>query len=146
MDPVTALQRLGGVATYGELLGPTTRSELLRALRHDRIIKVRRNRYALVDTDEQVRRAAAHPPTQPISSVDADEDGESDGLVWDLPNAEVGEEIENPPASPLSARNVTGQDGDILIGERPSKVPYVLLGVSAAIALVLVVIALLLIF
>lgn len=96
--------------------------------------------------DEQVRRAAAHPPTQPISSVDADEDGESDGLVWDLPNAEVGEEIENPPASPLSARNVTGQDGDILIGERPSKVPYVLLGVSAAIALVLVVIALLLIF
>ncbi|KRF35075.1 hypothetical protein [Nocardioides sp. Soil805] len=59
MDPVTALQRLGGVATYGELLGPTTRSELLRALRDDRIIKVRRNRYALVDTDEQVRRAVA---------------------------------------------------------------------------------------
>lgn len=96
--------------------------------------------------DEQVRRAAAHPPTQPIYSVDIEEDSDFSDPVWDLPNAEVGEEIENPPASPLSARNVTGQDGDILIGERPSKVPYVLLGVSAAIALVLVVIALVLIF
>lgn len=96
--------------------------------------------------DEQVRRAAAHPPTQPISSVDIDEDGDFSDPVWNLPHSEVGEEIENPPASPLSARNVTDQDGDILIGERPSKVPYVLLGVSAAIALVLVVIALILIF
>ncbi len=59
MDPVTALQRLGGVATYGELLGPTTRSALERAVRDGRIVKPRRNRYALVDTHEQVRRAVA---------------------------------------------------------------------------------------
>lgn len=59
MDPVTALQRLGGVATYGELLGPTTRPQLERALRDGRILKPCRNRYALVDTAEQVRRAVA---------------------------------------------------------------------------------------
>jgi hypothetical protein len=59
MDPVTALQRLGGVATYGELMGPTTRSALERAVREDRIVKPCRNRYALVDTDDQVRRAVA---------------------------------------------------------------------------------------
>jgi hypothetical protein len=59
MDPVAALQRLGGIATYGELLGPTTRAELVRALREERIVKLRRNRYALVDTHDQVRRAVA---------------------------------------------------------------------------------------
>jgi hypothetical protein len=59
MDPVTALQRLGGVASYGELMGPTTRSALERAVREDRIVKPCRNRYALVDTDDQVRRAVA---------------------------------------------------------------------------------------
>ncbi len=59
MDPVTALQRLGGIATYGELLGPTTRPELERALRDGRIVRPARNRYALVDTHEEVLRAVA---------------------------------------------------------------------------------------
>jgi hypothetical protein len=59
MDPVSALQRLGGVATYGELLGPTTRPELERAVRDGRIVKPSRNRYALVDTHDLVLRAVA---------------------------------------------------------------------------------------
>lgn len=59
MDPVEALQRLGGVAAYGELIGPTTRGALAAAVARGRIRKLRFDRYALVDTDAQVCRAVA---------------------------------------------------------------------------------------
>lgn len=57
MKPVEALQRLGGIATYGELIGPTTRQQLRTAVASGRVTKLRHDRYALVDTD--AHRAAA---------------------------------------------------------------------------------------
>lgn len=59
MDPVEALRRLGGVAAYGELIGPTTRGALAAAVRAGRVRRLRFDRYALVDTDEQVCRAVS---------------------------------------------------------------------------------------
>ena len=59
MDPVEALQRLGGVATLGELIGPTTRGQVRGAERTGEILRLRHNRYALVDTDHQRSQAIA---------------------------------------------------------------------------------------
>jgi hypothetical protein len=52
------------------------------------------------------------------------------------------EETENPPGTRIPASSVTGQDGQILMGEEPSKMPYIILGVAAFFALALIVIAL----
>lgn len=57
MDPAEALRRLGGVATYGELIGPTTRQQLRTAVASGGVIRLRHDRYALVDTG--AHRAAA---------------------------------------------------------------------------------------
>lgn len=57
MDPVDALVRLGGVASLGELLGPTTRSRLRTAVARGRVVHLRHDRYGLVDLDRE--RAAA---------------------------------------------------------------------------------------
>ncbi|GAA2003005.1 hypothetical protein [Brevibacterium samyangense] len=57
-----------------------------------------------------------------------------------------GDEVAHPPAPPVPARDVTQQDGDILVGEVPSKVPFLILAAFAAVALVLIVVALFLIF
>lgn len=59
MDPVEALQRLGGVEPLGELIGPTTRSQLRWAVRTGEVQRLRHNSYALVDTDQQRRQAIA---------------------------------------------------------------------------------------
>src|SRR5699024_7073708 len=62
---------------------------------------------------------------------------------WPLPNPDYeDEETENPPGSRIRASSVTGQDGQILMGEEPSKMPYIILGVAAFFALALIVIAL----
>lgn len=52
MDPVEALRRLGGVASFGELMGPTTRAELVAAVSSGSVVKARHDRYALTATDE----------------------------------------------------------------------------------------------
>ena len=63
--------------------------------------------------------------------------------AWSLPNADYeDEETVNPPGSRIRASSVTGQDGQILMGEEPSKMPYIVLGVAAFFALALIVIAL----
>ncbi len=60
MDPVDALLRLGGVASLGELLGPTTRSRLRTAVTQGRVVHLKHDRYGLVDlsTDRRVAGAA----------------------------------------------------------------------------------------
>ena len=50
MDPVDALRELGCVATFGELIAITTRSQVADALEDGRIHKPRHNRYCLADT------------------------------------------------------------------------------------------------
>ena len=63
--------------------------------------------------------------------------------AWSLPNADYEEEeTVNPPGSRIRASSVTGHDGQILMGEEPSKMPYIVLGVAAFFALALIVIAL----
>jgi hypothetical protein len=59
MDPVEALRELGGVATFGELIGCATRAEIAAALAGGRIRKPRHNRYCLVDENEIVQAVAA---------------------------------------------------------------------------------------
>lgn len=59
MDPVEALQRLGGVASLTELTGSTTRAQLRTAVAAGRIAHLRRDRYALVDADPDRATAAA---------------------------------------------------------------------------------------
>ncbi|MBE7325656.1 hypothetical protein IEQ44_13470 [Nocardioides sp. Y6] len=58
MDPVDVLRRLGGIATYQEILGPCTRKQLRHAVAQGQVIHARRDRYALVDT-EATRLTAA---------------------------------------------------------------------------------------
>ncbi len=100
------------------------------------------------DDDQRLRMSAAHPPTQPIDSVSLDADSDDDAAlteeVWELPGS--GEDSAEPPAPPLSARDVTEQDGEILVGDRPSALPYILLGVAGALALALVIIGLVMLF
>ncbi|RAE31795.1 hypothetical protein DN540_40785, partial [Burkholderia multivorans] len=63
--------------------------------------------------------------------------------AWALPNADYeDEETENPPGHRIKASAVTGHDGQILVGEEPSKVPFIVLGVAALFAVALIVIAL----
>lgn len=59
MDPVDALNRLGGVASLGELLGPTTRARLRTAVAHGRVVHLKHDRYGLVDLSSDQRTAVA---------------------------------------------------------------------------------------
>lgn len=84
--------------------------------------------------DDAARALAANPETRPMDTVPE---------AWSLPNADYeDEEIENPPGDRIRASAVTGQDGQILMGEEPSKVPYIVLGVAAFFAIALIVVAL----
>ena len=58
MDPVAALRELGGVGTFRELLGLTTRSQLLVAVGSGVIHKPRHDRYCLADLDGTMRAVA----------------------------------------------------------------------------------------
>lgn len=58
MDPVAALERLGGVAPYADLVQLTSRRRLRTALDHDVVRRSGRDRYVLPAAD-QARRAAA---------------------------------------------------------------------------------------
>jgi hypothetical protein len=85
-------------------------------------------------SDDAARALAANPETRPMEAVPE---------AWSLPNADYeDEETVNPPGSRIRASSVTGQDGQILMGEEPSKMPYIVLGVAAFFALALIVIAL----
>jgi hypothetical protein len=84
--------------------------------------------------DDAARALAANPETRPMDAVPE---------AWSLPNSDYeDEETENPPGARIRASSVTGQDGQILMGEEPSKMPYIVLGVAAFFALALIVIAL----
>ncbi|WP_413335308.1 hypothetical protein ACH82I_02630 [Brevibacterium sp. GP-SGM9] len=84
--------------------------------------------------DDAARALAANPETRPMDTVPE---------AWSLPNANYeDEETENPPAERIRASAVTGHDGRILVGEEPSKVPFIALGVAATVAVALIVIAL----
>ena len=58
MDPVEALRELGGVAPFGELIGLTTRPQIVAAMAGGRIHKPRHNRYCLADADGLMRAVA----------------------------------------------------------------------------------------
>ncbi|WP_211977718.1 hypothetical protein [Brevibacterium sp. W7.2] len=84
--------------------------------------------------DDAARELAANPETRPMDTVPE---------AWSLPNADYeDEETENPPGTRIKASAVTGYDGQILVGEEPSKVPFIVLGVAALFAVALIVIAL----
>ncbi|RAG68682.1 hypothetical protein DN536_35105, partial [Burkholderia multivorans] len=84
--------------------------------------------------DDAARALAANPETRPMDAVPE---------AWALPNADYAdEETENPPGHRIKASAVTGHDGQILVGEEPSKVPFIVLGVAALFAVALIVIAL----
>ena len=85
-------------------------------------------------SDDAARALAANPETRPMDTVPE---------AWALPNSDYeDEETENPPGTRIRASDVTGHDGRILVGEEPSKVPFVVLGVAAIFAVALIVIAL----
>ena len=84
--------------------------------------------------DDAARELAANPETRPMDTVPE---------AWSLPNSDYeDEETENPPGTRIKASAVTGYDGQILVGEEPSKVPFIVLGVAALFAVALIVIAL----
>lgn len=92
------------------------------------------NTTAETSPDDAARALAANPETRPMDTVPE---------AWSLPNANYeDEETENPPAERIRASAVTGHDGRILVGEEPSKVPFIALGVAATVAVALIVIAL----
>ncbi len=59
MDPVLALERLGGIAGRGELRALTTRSSLTRALEAGTVVRLARNQFALPGADAARALAAA---------------------------------------------------------------------------------------
>ncbi len=84
--------------------------------------------------DAAARAMAANPETRPMDAVPE---------AWALPNPDYeDEETENPPGTRVRAAAVTGNDGQILVGEEPSKVPFIVLGVAALVAIGLIVVAL----
>lgn len=112
----------------------------------------------------------ANPPTTPMAAIDQEAFGADDrGTVtfrtsespvfssatpasdpWTRALAddeeEDSDELEEPPARPMSARSVTNEDGTVLVAERNSMVPYIVLGATGFVALVLVIVALTLLF
>jgi len=87
-----------------------------------------------------LRERAAGPSTRPLASIDPSL------LAEELPDEREGEEVDAPPAPPMSARNVTYEDGEILVGDHPSPMPYIVLGIAGLLAIVLIVLALMLLF
>lgn len=73
MDPVEALNRLGGVASSGELIGATTRRQLRTAVKSGRVVHARHDRYTLVDL--HAHRAAAVAAGGVVSHLSA-------ALLW----------------------------------------------------------------
>ncbi|UVI37699.1 hypothetical protein [Brevibacterium spongiae] len=84
-------------------------------------------------SDDAARALAANPETRPMDAVPE---------AWALPNTDYeDEETENPPGTRIRASSVTGADGQILMGEEPSKMPYIVLGIAAFFAIALIVVA-----
>ena len=69
MDAVAALTRLGGCATWGQLLGLTTGYAVRRASRRGRIVRLARGRYGLPAVEEH--RREAHRRTAVLSHLSA---------------------------------------------------------------------------
>lgn len=112
----------------------------------------------------------ANPPTTPMSAIDESaatggsrgtdtfRTSESPVFRTSRPAAdpwsrlgqedeeEDSDELEEPPARPMSARSVTNEDGSVLVAERNSMVPYIVLGVTGFAALILVIVAITLLF
>lgn len=113
----------------------------------------------------------ANPPTTPMSAIDADALAADDRGTGTFrtsespvfrasrpvsdPWAQLGDsaeeeedsdELEEPPARPMSARSVTNEDGTVLVAERNSMVPFIVLGATGFAALVLVIVAITLLF
>ncbi len=87
-----------------------------------------------------LRNEASGPATMPLESVKISPE-ESQTL-----QADEGEEVDNPPVGPMKARDVTYGDGEILVGDRPSVLPYIVLGVGGLVAIVLIIVALIMLF
>lgn len=100
--------------------------------------------------DHALRVRASGPMTTPIDAIpqeDLDKEVEGDAVEsWDAPDAGEGDELASPPAPPMSARQITHEDGDILYDGEPSKLPFIVLGIAGAAALILIIFALILIF
>lgn len=100
--------------------------------------------------DYGLRVRAAGPMTTPIDAIpqeDLDKEVEGDAVEsWDAPDAGEGDELSSPPAPPMSARQITHEDGDILYDAEPSKLPFIVLGAAGVVALILIIFALILIF
>lgn len=100
--------------------------------------------------DHELRVAASGPMTNPIDAIPAEElekEVEGDAVEsWEAPDAGEGDELASPPVPPMSARQITHEDGDILYDGEPSKLPFIVLGVAGIAALALIVFALILIF
>jgi hypothetical protein len=111
----------------------------------------------------------ANPPTTPMSAIDESTTSGSRGSdtfrtsespvfrtsrpaadPWSRlgqeDEEEDSDELEEPPARPMSARSVTNEDGSVLVAERNSMVPYIVLGVTGFAALILVIVAITLLF
>ncbi|MCT1691349.1 hypothetical protein M3B11_10385 [Brevibacterium sp. p3-SID960] len=100
--------------------------------------------------DHALRVRASGPMTTPIDAIpqeDLDKEVEGDAVEsWDAPDAGEGDELASPPAPPMSARQITHEDGDILYDGEPSKLPFIVLGIAGVAALTLIIFALILIF
>lgn len=100
--------------------------------------------------DHALRVRASGPMTTPIDAIpqeDLDKEVEGDAVEsWDAPDAGEGDELASPPAPPMSARQITHEDGDILYDGEPSKLPFIVLGIAGVAALILIIFALILIF
>ncbi|GAA1360059.1 hypothetical protein [Brevibacterium luteolum] len=100
--------------------------------------------------DHALRLRASGPMTTPIDAIpqeDLDKEVEGDAVEsWDAPDAGEGDELASPPAPPMSARQITHEDGDILYDGEPSKLPFIVLGGAGVAALILIIFALILIF
>ena len=118
MDPVDAVRLLGGVASYGELMGPTTRARLRTAVEAGRVTRLRGGLYGLAEADPSRAAAAAsggvlshlsaatywgwkvkHPPQRPWVTVPQRgraPDGDVEVRWADLPDADVTHHVTRP--------------------------------------------------
>lgn len=99
MEAVEALRRLGGVASLGELVGPTTRKRLRVAVEAGTVVRLRHDRYALAGTGEH--RAAAVAAGGVMSHLSA-------AVAW-------GWKVKHPPRRPWATlpRNRRRPVGDL---------------------------------
>lgn len=128
VNPVEALQRLGGIAAYGELIGPTTRQQLRTAVASGRVVKLRHDRYALVDTDAHRAAAVAaggvlshlsaavawgwkvqHEPTRPWVTLPRNRrrpQGKLEVRWADVPDADVANHVTRPARTVVDCAKV----------------------------------------